>query len=488
MENKEIVENEKLTESLMLKKEIEVPVTRIEGHGKIVVTLDEDGNVADAKFIVTQLRGFEKFCEGRLMWEMPVITSRICGICPVSHHLASAKAVDAILGIDIPAPAKKLRLLLHMGQIIQSHALSLFYLSIPDLMLGYDYDVEKRNIVGLLEKKPELAKKGIELRKFGQTIIETLTGRRVHPKYAIPGGVNKTLKINDREILRKQINEKIKCIESCLEIVKSLCLNQEDKILISTYFMSLVNKNNELELYNGHIRIKNQKGDIVEDKLNPDNYLSIIHEKVEDWSYLKFPYYKKASLSNGSLRVGPLARLNVADGISTSLAEEEFKEFRKLGENGVVNDVTYYHYARIIEMLYAAEMVKKLLEDDEICSKDIWINSIEIKNNEGIGVIEAPRGTLIHHYWVNEDGVITKVNLIVATVFNNTGMNLAVKEVALKHIKNFKVNEGILNRIEAAIRCFDPCLSCSTHATGQIPLTIQIVSADGKIIKEINRD
>jgi NAD-reducing hydrogenase large subunit len=251
--------------------------------------------------------------------------------------------------------------------------------------------------------------------------------------------------------------------------------------------MGLVNENKELELYDGNIRVKNQKGDVAEEKLNPINYLSIIGEKVEDWSYLKFPYYKKAGFPDGSLRVGPLARLNVADGISTPLAEEEFKEFRKLGENNVVNEVIYYHYARAIEMLYAAEMVKKLLEDDEICSKNIWINSIEIKNNEGIGVIEAPRGTLIHHYWVNENGVITKVNLIVATVFNNMGMNLAVKEVALKHIKNFKVNEGILNRMEAAIRCFDPCLSCSTHAVGQIPLTIQIVSTNGKIIKEINK-
>ncbi|MBS7656173.1 Ni/Fe hydrogenase subunit alpha [Candidatus Bathyarchaeota archaeon] len=470
----------------MLKKEMEVPVTRIEGHGKIVVTLNENGSVADAKFIVTQLRGFEKFCEGRLMWEMPVITSRICGICPVSHHLASAKAVDAILGVEIPIPAKKLRLLLHMGQIIQSHALSLFYLSFPDLILGYDYDIEKRNIIGLLEKKPELAKKGIELRKFGQTIIEILAGRRVHPKYAIPGGVSKALKIEDREDLRKQIDEKINDIESCLEIVKSLCLNQED-IPISTYFMGLVNRNNELELYDGNIRVKNQKGEIVEEKLNPINYLSIIGERVEDWSYLKFPYYKKAGFPDGSLRVGPLARLNVADKISTPLAEEEFKEFQKLKENGVVNGVIYYHYARIIEMLYAAENVKNLLEDDDICSKDIWVNSIEIKNSEGIGVIEAPRGTLIHHYWVNENGVITKVNLIVSTVFNNMGMNLAIKEIAVKNIKNLKVNEGILNRMEAAIRCFDPCLSCSTHAIGQMPLTIQIVSVDGKIVKEITR-
>ncbi|MEM3606824.1 MAG: Ni/Fe hydrogenase subunit alpha, partial [Candidatus Bathyarchaeia archaeon] len=432
-------------------------------------------------------RGFEKFCEGRLMWEMPVITSRICGICPVSHHLASAKAVDAILGIDIPVTAKKLRLLLHMGQIIQSHALSLFYLSMPDLILGYDYNIEKRNIIGLLEKKPELAKKGIELRKFGQTIIETLAGRRVHPKYAIPGGVNKALETEEKEFLRKQIDEKINHVESCIEIVKSLCSTQEDKIPITTYFMGLISKNNELEFYDGNIRIKNQKGDVVKD-FNPSTYISIIGERVEDWSYLKFPYYKEAGFPNGSLMVGPLARLNIADKISTPLAEEEFKEFQKLKENGVVNSVIYYHYARIIEMLHAVETVKNLLEDEEVCSKDIWINSIEVKNPEGIGVIEAPRGTLIHHYWVNNDGVIIKLNLIVATVFNNIGMNLAVKEVATKNIKNFKVNEGILNRIEAAIRCFDPCLSCSTHTFGQMPLIIQVISTDGKIIKEITRN
>jgi len=476
-----------MNEERIIRKEIEVsPVTRIEGHGKIFITLDENGNVVDAKFIVTQLRGFEKFCEGRLMWEMPVITSRICGICPVSHCLASAKAVDAILGVNIPSAAKKLRLLFHMGQIIQSHALSLFYLSLPDLLLGHECNIEKRNIVGLLENNPELAKKGVELRKFGQTIIEILAGRRVHPKYAIPGGVNKSLKIEEQEKLRKQVDEKIEYITSCLELVKSLCLNQNDETSISTYFMGLTSGNNELEMYDGNLRIKNHKGDIVEENFNPINYSSIIGEKVEDWSYLKFPYYKKAGFPEGSLTVGPLGRLNVIDKIPTPLAEEEFKKFRELRENRVINGVIYYHYARIIEMLYAVEMTKKLLEDDEICSKDIWVNSIEVKNREGIGVIEAPRGTLIHHYWVNEDGVIIKVNLIVATVFNNMGMNIAVKKVASKYIKHFKVDDEILNRVEAVIRCFDPCLSCSTHTIGQILLSIQVISKDGEIIKEIN--
>ncbi len=475
------------SKALQLRKGIEIPITRIEGHGKVTITSDENGNIVDTRFNVVQLRGFEKFCEGRLMWEMPVITSRVCGICPVSHSLASAKAVDAIAGLDVPSPARKLRLLLHMGQIIQSHALSLFYLSVPDLLFGYDYDVGKRNIVGLLEKQPELAKKGMELRKFGQNVIEALAGRRVHPKYAIPGGVARALKAVARENLAKQTEEVIKLVRTALEPVKYLCQKQDDKIPISTYFMGLVNQDGGLEMYDGTLRIKDSEGKTVEEKFNPVNYLSIIGEKVEDWSYLKFPFYKKAGFPEGSLRVGPLGRLNVVDKVPTPLAGEEFKEFQKLNKNGVVDETIYYHYARIIELLYAAEMTRELFEDDEICSREIWIDSAEIKNSEGIGVIEAPRGTLIHHYRVDETGMILKANLLVATLFNNMGMNLAIKEVASRRIRNGRLDEGVLNRVEAAIRCFDPCLSCSTHMVGRMPLSIQLVSVYGKIIDEIHR-
>ena len=473
--------------AIHLEREIKIPVTRIEGHGKITIVLDGDGNVADAKFHVVQLRGFEKFCEGRLVWEMPVMTSRICGICPVSHSLASAKAGDAILGADIPGPAKKLRLLLHMGQIIQSHALSLFYLSFPDLLLGYDYEIGKRNIVGLIENKPELARRGVGLRKFGQEVIETLAGRRVHPTFAIPGGVNAALTPEGRDGLMAQVDGVIESVRSTIGLVRDICLEQEDGIPIRAYNMGLVGRGGDLELYDGDLRIKDSDGNVVEDGFDPSDYLSIIGERVEDWSYLKFPYYRWAGFPKGSFRVGPLGRLNVADGISTPLAEEEFKEFRRMGENGIVDRTIFYHYARIIEMLHAAEMVKELLEDGDICSREIWNGATEIRNMEGVGVIEAPRGTLIHHYWVDEGGAIRKVNLVVATVFNNMGMNLAIKEVASKRIRNGRFDEGILNRVEHAIRCFDPCLSCSTHAVGQMPISIQLISADGEVMGEICR-
>lgn len=469
-------------------REIRIPVTRIEGHGKVTIVLDRDGNVADARFHVVQIRGFEKFCEGRLLWEMPVITSRICGICPVSHSLASAKACDAALGAEIPSPAKKLRLLLHMGQVIQSHALSLFYLSLPDLLLGFDYEVEKRNIVGLLESKPELAKRGVGLRKFGQEVIEALAGRRVHPTFAIPGGVNGALSQKKRDKLMAQIDGVIESAKSTVEPVKDICMRQDDRIPIKMYNMGLIGRNGELELYDGELRIKDPRGNVVEDGFNPSDYLMIIGERVEDWSYLKFPYYRWAGFPKGSLRVGPLGRLNVADGIPTPLADGEFREFKGVGENGIVDGTMFYHYARAIEMLHAAEKAKELLQDDEICSKEIWAEAKEIRNSEGIGVIEAPRGTLIHHYWVNGDGTIRKANLIVATVFNNMGMNLAIREVASKRIRGGRFDEGILNRVEHAIRCFDPCLSCSTHAIGQMPLSIQIISEDGEVLGEIRRD
>ncbi|MCW4032898.1 MAG: Ni/Fe hydrogenase subunit alpha [Candidatus Bathyarchaeota archaeon] len=471
----------------MVEREIKIPVTRIEGHARITITLDDNENVADAKFHVIQLRGFEKFCEGRPLWEMPVITSRICGICPISHSLASAKAGEAILGIEIPGPAKKLRMLLHMGQIIQSHALSIFYLSLPDLLLGYDYDIRKRNLIGLLECKPELAKKGLRLRKFGQEIIENLSGRRVHPKYSILGGVSKSLDQGSRLKLSKQIDNIIYDIKECLKIIKNACFEQEHKVAISTYFMSLVSKDNGLEFYDGKLKIKDYNGEVVDGNYDPNDYLSIIGERVEDWSYLKFPYYKGAGFPKGSLIVGPLGRLNVADKISTPMADEEFSEFKKLKKDGVINEMIYYHYARIIEMLYAAEMTKKLLADDEIVSKNTWKNSKEIKNTEGVGIIEAPRGSVLHHYLVDDDGAINKINLIVATAFNNMAMNLAIKEIALKTIKNGKLNKGILNHIEAAIRCFDPCLSCSTHMVGRTFSFIQLLSSEGKVIDEIPR-
>ena len=472
----------------MTRKIVIEPVTRLEGHGKVTIHLDDGGNVAQARFHVTQVRGFEKFCEGRLLWEMPVITPRICGICPVSHHLASAKAGDALLGVELTPTAKMLRQLLHMAQYLQSHSLHFFHLASPDLLFGMDADPAIRNIIGVIAEKPELAVKGVGLRAFGQKMIEELGDKRVHPNAAIPGGMNKALSPEKREEFLGQIDGMIADVQLAIDLIKGYC-DQNSELAASfasfpSGYLGLVNDNGNLELYDGKLRLKDDKGAILEDKIAPRDYLSIIEEMVEDWSYLKFPYYKKMDYPAGIYRVGPLARLNVADGIATPLANEEFQNFRRLSDNGILQGSLYYHYARMIEALYAAERIKSLLEDDLICGKEIWVTSAKL-NEEAVGVVEAPRGTLFHHYWIDESGMIRKVNLIVATGHNNLAMNRAVCEVAKEFIKDGEVTEGILNRVEVAIRCYDPCLSCSTHALGQMPLEIDIYDSDGNIYQRL---
>lgn len=467
------------------KIEIE-PVTRIEGHGKVTLHLGDDGKVTDARLNVVEFRGMEKACEGRLFWEMPLFISRACGICPVSHHLASAKAGDAILGVEIPPTAKKLRDLMHMAQYLQSHALHFFHLASPDLLLGMDADPAKRNVVGIIAEKPELAVKGVMLRKLGQEIIEMLGQKRVHPTFAIPGGVNRALSPANREKILKSIDGAIADVQIAVGLIRDyLDKNRDEASGFASFpsgYMGLTDENGNLELYDGTLRIRNERGAILENKVAPKDYLSIIGERVEDWTYLKFPYYKKPGCPNGMYRVGPLARLNVADRITTPLAGKEFKEFKKLNNAGIVEGSLYYHYARQIECLYSAERIKMLVEDDDICSTEIWATSGKL-NEEGVGVLEAPRGTLFHHYWVdNKSGMIKKANLIVATGNNNMAMNRAVYEVAKKYVNGNKLVEGMLNRIEAAIRCYDPCLSCATHALGQMPLTVQLISARGEIL------
>ncbi len=472
----------------MTKKIVIEPVTRIEGHGKVTIYLNDKGNVDKARFHVTQVRGFEKFCEGRLFWEMPLITARICGICPVSHHLAAAKAGDVILGVKLTPTAEMLRRLIHMAQIVQSHALHFFHLASPDLLFGMNANPAKRNIMGIIAEKPEIARKGIKIRAFGQKIIEMLGDKRVHPNAAIPGGMNKALGIDKRDEILRQVDDIIADCQFAVNLIKDYYAQHDKEAAsfasFSTGYLGLVDDNGNLELYDGKLRLKDDKGVILEDKVAPEDYLSIIEEMVEDWSYLKFPYYKKRGYPDGIYRVGPLGRLNVADGFTTPLANEEFQNFRKLGDSGAVQGSLYYHYARLIEMLNAAEKIKSLVGSELICGKEVWVNSSQI-NEEGIGVIEAPRGTLFHHYWVDTSGKIRKVNLIVATGHNNAAMNRAVYEVAREFIKDGKVTEGILNRVEVAIRCYDPCLSCSTHALGQMPLEINIYDSDGNIHRRL---
>ncbi len=473
----------------MTRKIVIEPITRVEGHGKVTIHLDDRGNVSQARFHVTQVRGFEKFCEGRLFWEMPVITSRICGICPVSHNLASAKAGDAILGVKLTPAAERLRRLIHMAQIVQSHALHFFHLASPDLLFGMDADPAKRNIMGLIAEKPEIARKGVKLRAFGQKIIEMLGDKRVHPNAAIPGGMNKALSPDRRDEILSQVDDIIADCQFAIDLVKEYYAQHSEEAAtfasFGTGYLGLVDNDGNVEYYDGKLRLKDSQGITLEDNVAPENYLSIIEEKVEDWTYLKFPYYKKLGYPVGMYRVGPLGRLNVADGCDTPLANKEFCNFKKLGNNGVVQGSLYYHYARLIEMLNAAEKIKLLVQDEIICSQEIWVNSGKI-SEEGIGVIEAPRGTLFHHYWVDTSGKIRKVNLIVATGNNNLAMNRAAYEVAKGFIKDGKLTEGILNRVEVAIRCYDPCLSCSTHALGQMPLVIQLVSSSGEVINEVS--
>ncbi|MBA7688882.1 NAD-reducing hydrogenase HoxS subunit beta [subsurface metagenome] len=468
----------------MTRKIVIEPVTRVEGHGKVTIHLDDNGNVDKARFHVTQVRGFEKFCEGRLFWEMPVITSRICGICPVSHHLASAKAGDAILGVKLTPTAEMLRRLIHMAQFVQSHALHFFHLASPDFLFGMDADPAKRNIMGIIAEMPEIAKKGVKIRAFGQKIIEILGDKRVHPNAAIPGGMTKALAPDKRDEILSQVDDIIADCQFALDLIKNYCAQHSEEATsfasFGTGYLGLVDINGNVEYYDGKLRLKDSQGITLEDNVAPENYLSIIEEKVEDWSYLKFPYYKKLGYPGGMYRVGPLGRLNVADGCDTPLANEEFHNFKKLGNDGVVQPSLYYHYARLIEMLNTAEEIKSLVQDELICSKEIWVNSTKL-NEEAVGVVEAPRGTLFHHYWIDTSGKIRKVNLIVATGHNNLAMNRAVYEVARGFIKDGKVTEGILNRVEVAIRCYDPCLSCSTHALGQMPLEITIYEPDGSI-------
>jgi NAD-reducing hydrogenase large subunit len=466
------------------------PVTRIEGHARVTIHLDDEGKVENAYFHVDQFRGFEKFCEGRMFFEMPAITPRICGICPVSHHLASAKACDMLIGVKPPRPASMLRELMHMGQVIQSHSMHFFHLAAPDLILGFDADPAIRNVVGIIQTNPDLALKAVKLRKYGQEIISTLSGRRIHPKFAVPGGVNRALSAEERDALLSPVDDMISYMKEGLAVARQwLEANQEVVQRFANFrsgYMGLVDpETGALELYDGPVRLVDRDGKRLE-QFDGANYLDYIQEHVEDWSYLKFPYYKKLGWPDGVYRVAPLGRLNAADCISTPLANEEFKKFKALS-NGPVEPSLYMHSARLIEDIYAAERTRELLEDPDILSTDI-INESNVITGEGVGVIEAPRGTLFHHYWTDENGQITRVNLIVATGNNNWAMSHSVEMVAKEFVDGNNLTEGMLNRVEAAIRAYDPCLSCSTHAIGQMPLIVEVRGSGGELINRVQRN
>ncbi len=462
------------------------PITRIEGHSKITIQLDDKGVVRDARFHVTQFRGFEKFTEGRSFREMPSLTARICGICPVSHLISSSKACDALLAVAIPETAANLRRMLNLAQVAQSHALSFFHLSAPDFVLGFDSDPAKRNILGMLKKHPDLARDGIMLRKFGQEIIRILGGKKIHPAWTVPGGVSSPLSEEDHASIKAGIPEALEQARRTLDWYKNVFGSFEDEIRtfanFPSMFMGQVTPEGELALYDGKLRIVDAVGEIVADQLDPSDYRDYIGEAVEPDSYLKSPYYRPKGYPEGIYRVGPLARMNIVSRVGTPLADEEWAEFRML-QRGAVLSSFQYHYARLIELLHCIEKIDELLDDPNILNTHVraWA---EPNRLEGVGCSEAPRGTLFHHYKIDQNGLIKWMNLIIATGHNNLAMNKGVLQVAKQFVKGKKIKEGMLNRVEAVIRTFDPCLSCSTHAYGQMPLHVQLISEDGEVVDE----
>jgi NAD-reducing hydrogenase large subunit len=466
------------------------PVTRIEGHSRITIQLDSAGQVEDAKFHLTQFRGFEKFCEGRPYREMPALTARSCGICPVSHLVASSKACDQLLSVSIPPTAVKLRRIMNLAQLLQSHALSFFHLSSPDLLLGWDSDPAQRNVFGLMRQFPQLAKDGIRLRQIGQMMIEILGGKRIHPSWMVPGGVNEPLTEDKRAAMLKMIPEGMTIARRTYASFKELVGKFADETQhfgnFPSMFMSLVTPRGGLEHYDGLIRIKDAEGNLVEDMVPPEEYQRLIGEAVEPFSYMKFPYYKRHGYPAGMYRVGPLARLNNCDRCGTPFADVALAEFRTLQESRPVASSFHYHYARLVEIIFALETIDRLLRDPQILDSRIRARA-RSNQDEGIGVAEAPRGLLIHHYRINSQGLVSWINMIIATGHNNLAMNRGVKQVAQRYVEGNRLQEGMLNRVEALIRCYDPCLSCASHAAGQMPLHIELRDASGRVVDELRR-
>ncbi|MFO0846680.1 MAG: Ni/Fe hydrogenase subunit alpha [Gemmataceae bacterium] len=464
------------------------PVTRIEGHAKITIQLDDAGQVSEARFHVTEFRGFERFCVGRPFTEMAGLSARVCGICPVSHILASSKTGDRLLAVTIPPAAEKLRRLMNLGQVIQSHALSFFHLSAPDLLLGWDSDPAKRNVFGLIAADKELARGGIRLRQFGQEIIEALGGRKIHPAWSVPGGVRESLSAERRDHLLGRVAEARATTQHALGGFKRLLDGFREEVEVfgkyPSLFLSLVGADGTWEHYDGVLRMVDSEGKAVAD-IDPQRYFDHLGESVEHDSFLKSPYYKPLGYPGGVYRVGPLARLNVCERMGTPLADAELREYRQRG-GWVVNASFFYHYARLVEILCATERAEALLADPDVMSDRLRARA-SINRLEAVGVSEAPRGTLFHHYRIDENGLLTKVNMVIATGQNALPMNAAVTQIARRYVTGTTVPEGVLNRVEAGIRAFDPCLSCSTHAAGQMPLAVTLLAADGRVLDEVRR-
>ncbi len=476
------------------------PVTRVEGHGRVTIHLDDQGKVDETFFHIVEFRGFERFIQGHPYWQAPDLVQRLCGICPVSHHLAAAKAIDQIVGVDpenLSPVATKLRQLLHYAQIFQSHALHFFYLASPDLLFGMDAPPEKRNVVAVAVANRDLAVKGITMRKFGQELIKALAGKKIHGTLAVPGGVYKSLKSEDRDYFLKgddipNIDTMIEWSQEMVDFIKDY--HSKNREFLDTFaafpsgHLGTVRPDGALELYDGKLRAIDANGNITLPDVNSDDYVQYFSEAVARWSYMKFPYLKNIGRKKGWNRVGPLARLNICDYIPTPLAEKARQEYFNFTGSKVNNSTMYSHLARLIETLYCAEMMKSLLLDPEIIGDDDLVREGR-KRHTGIGIIEAPRGTLTHHYEVDDNGMIVRCNLIVSTTHNNDAMNEAVKWVANNVIsKKESITEGMLNQVEVAIRAYDPCLSCATQAMGKMPLKAELYDHEGTLIDERFKD
>jgi NAD-reducing hydrogenase large subunit len=464
------------------------PVSRVEGHGKVTILLDENNRVQQVRLHIVELRGFEKFIEGRPYWEVPVMVQRLCGICPVSHQLAASKALDLVVGaIPVTRSAEKIRRLMHYGQVMQSHALNFFYLASPDLLFGFDSDLNMRNIVGVAKAHPDIAKKGILLRKFGQEVIRVTSGKRVHGTGSIPGGMNKHVSRADRDMLRLEIGQMITWAVEAVGIVKTL--HAQNPAMYDSFgsfrsnMLSLVRADGAMDLYDGVLRARDADGKIILDGASDQDYMALIEEEVRPWTYMKFPFLRSLGRDTGWYRVGPLARVQNCDFIPSPLAEIERREFVASGRGALVHATLAYHWARMIEVLHTIEVIKDLLDDPDILEGELMASGP--RRSSGIGVIEAPRGTLIHDYSVGDDDLVTACNLIVSTTHNNQAMNEAVRSVARQYLDGKELTEGLLNRIEVAIRAYDPCLSCATHALGQMPLDVVLLGSRGEVVDHV---
>jgi len=467
------------------------PVSRVEGHGRVTLLLDEQNKIHQARLHIVEFRGFEAFIKGRPYWEVPVTVQRLCGICPVSHHLAACKAMDVIIGAKQLTPtAEKLRRLMHYGQIVQSNALHFYHLASPDLLMGFDSEVAQRNIIGVAMKYPDIAKQGILIRKYGQEVIRHTAGKRVHGTGAIPGGVNKSLTAAERDELKKDLPELIQWAQIGVDLMQRY--HEENPAFYNTFglfdsnMMGMVAKDGALDLYHGDLRIKDAKGQAVIDRFDYATYSQVLREEVKPWSYMKFPYIEALGPEKGWYKVGPLARLQTCDFISTPRAEAARQKMLAIGNGRPVHSTLSYHWARIIEVLHGLEVIQDMLDDPDLLGQDLVVKGQ--RQEEGVGVIEAPRGVLIHHYKVNEDDQVTMCNLIVSTTHNNQAMNTAIRSVAMQHLDRRIISEGLLNHIECAIRAYDPCLSCATHALGKMPLQVELLDAEGQRLSLLRRE